>query len=351
VLSIKPKRLTVASQALRIGICAPSSPLPLLELKYGVEKLQESGFLVHVHPYARNRRFLFSESDEKRVQSILDYAYNPHIDILWAGRGGYGANRLLPLLESQIKKKSKLPPKKLFIGFSDSTALFEFFRKKLGWSVLHASMPATQSFYYLSSKDQKTLFSMVQKNQSLKKKYFFKPKPSQWINTPIGFNEMAPLYGGNLALWCALLGTPYPIKAQNHFLFFEDIGEPLSRIDRMLQQLDQAQVFHQAKAIVLGTFEGCEDKVSQMWDPKLKEINPRLLKNQKIKHVPLRKTYSQKKTLTEIWGEISERRKIPLILGLPSGHGVSQYPLAYGGMYRISRNHGIALENWSWLDL
>src|SRR5690606_8364193 len=69
------------------------------------------------------------------------------------------------------------------------------------------------------------------------------------------------LWGGNLAMVSALVGSPYLPKARG-ILFLEDVNEPPYRIERMLLQLLHAGVLARQKAIVLGHFT--EYKLSAM---------------------------------------------------------------------------------------
>src|SRR5690606_22692426 len=76
------------------------------------------------------------------------------------------------------------------------------------------------------------------------------------------------LVGGNLTVWTSALGTPFESRAEGKLLFFEDVGEPLYRVDRMIHQLAQAGQFRGVKAPLLGTFENCGDPVP----PVLKSV-------------------------------------------------------------------------------
>ncbi|MCZ6673063.1 MAG: LD-carboxypeptidase, partial [Verrucomicrobia bacterium] len=62
------------------------------------------------------------------------------------------------------------------------------------------------------------------------------------------------LVGGNLAILCSLLGTPWFPNVNKTILFLEDVGEPPYRIDRYLTQLKNAGVFEMVSGIVLGDF-------------------------------------------------------------------------------------------------
>jgi muramoyltetrapeptide carboxypeptidase len=66
-----------------------------------------------------------------------------------------------------------------------------------------------------------------------------------------------PLWGGNLAVLCSLLGTPYFPQIEGGILFVEDIGEPPFRIERLLYQLHLSGVLARQHALVLGDFGDC----------------------------------------------------------------------------------------------
>jgi muramoyltetrapeptide carboxypeptidase len=66
--------------------------------------------------------------------------------------------------------------------------------------------------------------------------------------------QNATLWGGNLSLVAALLGSPYFPEIKGGILFLEDVGEHPYRIERLLTQLLHAGVLARQKAIVMGQF-------------------------------------------------------------------------------------------------
>lgn len=73
-----------------------------------------------------------------------------------------------------------------------------------------------------------------------------------------------PLLGGNLSIVCSLLGTPYLPSLDGCLLFLEDTGEPLYRIDRMLTQLELADVLYSVAGVVFGEFTGTDGNVERL---------------------------------------------------------------------------------------
>lgn len=62
------------------------------------------------------------------------------------------------------------------------------------------------------------------------------------------------LIGGNLAVLCGVIGTPFEIETAGRILFLEDISERVYRIDRYLSQLSLAGKLANVAGILLGDF-------------------------------------------------------------------------------------------------
>ena len=103
---------------MRIGIIAPSSPCGQVELELGVERLARDGFDVIVHPQCARRHFTFAGTDDERAGALCELAYDGDIDAIWCARGGYGAARLLPMLETMTAERG-VPPRD-FAGRHDN---------------------------------------------------------------------------------------------------------------------------------------------------------------------------------------------------------------------------------------
>jgi muramoyltetrapeptide carboxypeptidase len=324
-----------------IGIIAPSSRVPKVELKLGVELLEKEGFQVKVHKQCSRHHRYFAGTDEERAQAFMDFALDPEIDVIWGARGGYGAGRLLPMLQ-----KAGVPKNKLFVGYSDATALFEFVRGEWGWSVLHASMPGLRSFFKLTPAEWKSLIAFIRKT----------PQTQPWgklklkkVSGP-GESVQGELIGGNLTVWGSLAGSPYFARGVGKILFFEDVSEYPYRIDRVLNQIELAGGFEGAKAIVLGDFLDCQDSVPMalkkmpkkgLKDPSIKNPKPRDLE-------PLRKTLNEGKLVPELFKEIGEKYNLPVFSGFPAGHGPGHFSLPIGATYTITAEGMISLSKWSW---
>jgi muramoyltetrapeptide carboxypeptidase len=62
-----------------------------------------------------------------------------------------------------------------------------------------------------------------------------------------------PLVGGCLSLVASLAGTPDAVRGSGTVFFWEDVGEELYRLDRMLTQLERSGTFDGLQAMVIGS--------------------------------------------------------------------------------------------------
>jgi muramoyltetrapeptide carboxypeptidase len=330
----------------RVGIVAASSVVPRAELELGVAHLRDNGFDVRVHGDVLDQHFTFAGKDERRAGSLFDFAHDPSLDVVWMARGGYGATRLLPLLDELTARRGN-PPRKLLVGYSDVTALHEYVRTRWGWPTLHAPMPAALSFSRLPAAEWDAIVACVRGQRAA----------FPWESTKLTFLTAPPpspidgdLIGGNLSLWTAVAGTPYAASGAGKLLFFEDVGEKPYRVDRMVTQLLQSGAFDGAAGIILGDFTDCEDEDTPCLEPLPDGADPRtLLENveQRTK-VSLRRVYTLDESVREIFGTVGERLGIPIAKGLPVGHGPNFSPLPLGARYRLNASGRLEVLNWDW---
>ena len=331
----------------RIGIVAPSSKVPRVELKMGVERIREEGFKVDVHSQCYRSHLFFAGTDQERAAAFFEYAKSPDHSVIWCARGGHGTTRLLPLLQ-KLALDSGMPQKKLLVGYSDSTALMEYVRAYWGWSTLHAPMPSLRKFSLLGPADWQAMSGWLEGQDVVAP--WAETRLKFWVNPPKAAIH-GPLVGGNLSVWNCLLATRFQPAVQGSLLFLEDVDENLYRIDRMLQHLLNTGSLKGIRAVVLGNFLNCRDPVPQvlksMPSPRLKS---RILSTPQPKELrPLRKTLKELSALREIFTEFGNRLGVPVAYGLPVGHGPEVSPLPLGASYTLSAQGFLNLDSWDWL--
>ncbi|MDB4443987.1 LD-carboxypeptidase [bacterium] len=277
---VKPKRLEPGE---KIGVIAPAGPVLQSELQSGIDVLESSGFGVIIAPHLYHVQDYLAGDDEARLQDLHNMFGNKKVKAIICARGGYGALRLLDKIDYDLIRANP----KIFVGYSDITAMLLAIFKKTGLVTFHG--PIVKDISKNSRQNLKSLFDMV----------------CSKTKTGIGHSggrALVPgkatgaLLGGNLSLICYLSGTPFMPSLKDAILFIEERGEALYRIDRMLTHLRLSGLLEGAAGIIAGQFEDCGDP----------SAIDRLLVD----------TFSG--------------LNIPIFSGLPVGHGLVNLPLPIG---------------------
>lgn len=179
-------------------------------------------------------------SDHERAAQLQWAITSTDIRGIFCLRGGYGSMRILPMVKPQWLRENP----KVLVGFSDLTALLLGLGGNGEVVTFHgptlASSPLSRGAHSPTAR-------------RLKRVLMDGEEPDQLEGEPWspGVAE-GPLMGGCLSLVTALLGTPFMPSLDGSILFLEDVGEPLYRLDRMFQQLRLSGVLRRVAAVALG---------------------------------------------------------------------------------------------------
>ena len=224
----------------------------------GIRRLEALGHAVEVDGDALATHMRFAGDDATRLAAIHRAAASG-ADLAMISRGGYGLTRLLadiryPALAKAIDKGTK------FMGFSDFTALQCALFAKTGarsWigPAIHDDIgfPEIPDEITLACLDDLLCGQGEGAGWTLPRLRVSAGTPDAAC-VPARPVRKAVLWGGNLAVLTALVGTPYFPQVQGGVLVLEDVAEHPYRVERMLTQLLHAGVLARQKAIVLGQF-------------------------------------------------------------------------------------------------
>lgn len=236
--SLKPKDV--------IGVAAPSSIFDEQAFHKGVLCLESMGFKVHIPSGITGRYRYLAGTDRQRADVLNALFSDPEVKGIIAARGGFGAMRLLPLLDWDTIVKNP----KLFIGFSDPTALINVLVCKSRICAVHGP-----NLVSLGGADKKTLESF---SKTMAGCFTRVDLPPDQVIVP--GRAAGRLSGGNLATLVHMIGTAYQPDFTDCILFIEDVGEPAYKIDRMLTQMKMAGVLEGVKGVLTGSFENCDNE-------------------------------------------------------------------------------------------
>lgn len=294
----------------RVAIVAPASA-PYDQTRYdrALEGLRRVGLEPVEAPHVRARKGFLAGEDEERI-SDLHWAFSDiTIDGVICLRGGYGATRLLPRLNPDVFRKHP----KVFVGYSDITALNVFLLQEAGLVSFYGPMAAVEFALGPTPYTEKCFLRILTQAQP------FGPlgRPEGWSLTETlqGGCAEGELVGGCLTLFEALLGTPWQVSLRDRIFFFEDIDAEPYQMDRTLTHLLQAGVLDGVRGIAVGECVGCE-------------------------HEQGRSHYDNCQTLKEVLVERLSPLGVPIVYGIPFGHGDEKATIPVGVQARLDGDLG-----------
>lgn len=304
-----------------------------------ITRLTCMGFDIQ-NPEIMQRRYLrFAGTDQQRADDLNQIALTKvnAPDLLLGVRGGYGAMRLLPMIDWQRLGKVLQEKGTVLAGFSDVTAVQSALLAQANLPTLAAPMAygefgseqinfeTIQNFIQVLTQDhlsievhdsQLSTGNFVQSENQLeydegqnnfdwalrlakKLPCILSKKPNQSITGQI--------WGGNLSVISALAGTPYLPKPKGGIVFLEDVSEHPYHIERMLYGLYLSGAFDDQQAIVLGGFSAMKSD-----------------------------GYDKSYNMIEVIYQLHALTRLPIYSGLAVGHIAPKFSLPLGALCQIS---------------
>ena len=238
-----------------------------------LDRMACAGFKVD-NPTITKRQYLrFAGTDSQRASDLQNIATGAIAapKLLLGVRGGYGAVRLLPMVDWSTLGRIMKERGTILAGFSDVTAIQCALLAKGGMSSLAA--PMLYSEFGKTKPDQVSCRQFV---EALTNPNLAINIPDASLTSPnlpsiLASSEpktiMGTMWGGNLSVVSALAGSEYLPRIAGGIVFLEDVGEQAYRIERMLYDLYLAGVFKGQQAIVFGALSGSgEDSYDKRYD-------------------------------------------------------------------------------------
>ncbi|WP_296246752.1 S66 peptidase family protein [Pseudomonas sp. UBA4194] len=232
-----------------IGLIAPAGPATL-DVAAATAWVEARGYGLRIYPTVHMKQGYLAGSDQARRQDLHDAFADPEIDAIFCVRGGYGTPRLLDTLDFDLLRQHPKP----FIGYSDITALHVAIARYAGFLTFHGPLFKSDLLEGKQAPTEGALWQMLRGERG-EGDCLEHPAAHPLTTVCHGVAE-GRLMGGNLAILCATLGTPWALNAEDIILFIEDVNEPLYRIDRLLTQLRLAGKLARLRAVLVGDFAG-----------------------------------------------------------------------------------------------
>ena len=257
---VLPRRLRPGGT---IALVAPAgvlrSPSQLEEAVADVERL---GFTTKTGRHVLARFGFLAGSDAQRAEDLMAQFTDPDVDAILAVRGGWGAARILPLLDYDVIRQNPKP----LIGYSDVTALLLGIYAQTGLVTFHGPVGVStwrgdtvRSFLRVLVEGLPLRIGPETRSNRME---------TQTVRRGIG---EGPFAGGNLSVVAGLVGSPYLPDLSDHVVFFEEVGEEAYRLDRLLTGLELAGVLDDPAALVFGQCSSCGESSGRSAEAVIRE--------------------------------------------------------------------------------
>ena len=283
---IKPKSLNHDDC---IGIISPSYWLSEDDLQRTASYLKTNGYKLKFGISNSLRWGPFAGHPQERADDIHRMFSDPDIKAIICARGGYGANRVLPLIDYELIRENP----KIFIGYSDITAYLTSITQKTGLITFHGPMLVSYKKRFVKYNFE--LMEQILKGTKEVKIEYPKVLSPKVLKPGIA---IGPLWGGNMTLLVNRLGTTDHLDTDGVILFLEDLDEYLYAFERMLVQMRTAGLFDHIKGLIIGELDEFKDQ-----------------------EIPFERNTDQ--IVMDICGDLD----IPIVSNFPCGHGTYQATL------------------------
>jgi muramoyltetrapeptide carboxypeptidase len=240
-------------------------------------------------------------SIDERLDDLHTMFRDNDISAVFAIRGGYGSMHLLDRIDYDLIHRNP----KIFLGYSDITAMHLAINKQAKLVTFHGPIVLSRFTDYTQKHFRKALFDTQPIGKVTNPPESNELRPGHSLRTIRPGVASGPLIGGNLTLISNTIGTPYEIDTRGKIIFLEDVDEEPYSIDRMLTHLRLAGKFDGVAGVIFGECQDCRPK-----DYKPSSTIP----------------YGLGEVLDNLLGEL----KVPVLYGLTIGHTDDQLTLPLG---------------------
>ena len=227
-----------------IAVISPSSVPDSATVAKGCATLRSWGYVPVVGAHALSSYHGFAGTADERTADLLWALRNPSIKAIICSRGGDGAVQVL----QRIPLKEFRNHPKWIMGFSDVTALHSA-EVAAGVMSIHCSMCDG-----IAMRGERDSVNMILRKllQGELPTYQAPAHPLNQQGEATGI-----LVGGNFSVFCGLAGSEYDFlnrADEGLILFIEDTDESMTKVDRMLHQLEIRGVLSKLNGIIVGHF-------------------------------------------------------------------------------------------------
>ena len=287
-------------------MAAPASPYDARsEVLRGVEWWEAQGYRVKLAEHVYDRDDYVAGTARDRAADLNALFGDPEVDVVQALQGGYGSAQTIPSLDFDAIAANPKP----FVGFSDITALHIAIHRRTGLPTIYGNglvgvgAPETSEF------TRERLLATLRGEAGAEVP---RNPDDQYVRAIAGGFATAQLRGGCLWLVLQTMGTPWEIDLDGAIFFFEDYKAPPYYVDGMLTQLRHAGKLESVAGVVVGEMKDCD------WGDARPVSD-----------------WARSRSLEDVLEEHLEPLGVPVLYGLPLGHGKHLASIPLGVRYTL----------------
>ena len=289
-----------------IGVAAPASPYDSRsEVLRGVEWWESQGYRVKLAPHVYARDDYVAGNARDRADDLNALFADPEVDVVQALQGGYGSAQTIPYLDFEVIAANPKP----FVGFSDITALHVAIHRRAELSTFYGNgligVGSAEATEFTCERLLKVLRGEAGGEVP-------RSPDDPYVRAITSGSVTAPLLGGCLWLLMQTMGTPWEISLDGAILFFEDYKAPPYYVDGMLTQLHLAGKLEGVVGVVVGEMKDCD------WGD-----------------LRAASDWARSRSLEDVLEEHLEPLGVPILYGLPLGHGKHLASIPLGVRYTL----------------
>ncbi|HEY0140537.1 MAG TPA: LD-carboxypeptidase [Thermoanaerobaculia bacterium] len=234
-----------------IAVLAAGSPSETDKIEAAARHLVQLGHRVTLAENigSRHRNYLAAPDDE-RVEIVNRFLRSDEYDAFFFSRGGYGAMRILDRIDWEAIRRNPRP----VVGFSDVTAIHQAMATHANVGGFHGPMMYPDFMAGLPDDRADWLWRALRGDAPLTWSFAHEDVLFE------GADAEGTLFGGCLSITDALVGTPYDLWVEGGVWFWEDVGEPIYRIDRMLTHLRLSGRMQKIRGVIIGKLKDCGEE-------------------------------------------------------------------------------------------
>ena len=241
-----------------IAVLSPASTPNEKLIRTGVAMLEEAGIKVKLYPHTFVKGKKGRAPLEQRLADFNAAVNDPEVDMIIPGRGGSGANELLPHIDWNKVRERKL----ILMGFSNITYLtcaMDF--HKAGYPI---AGPNVGRLVRATPGTLKHL-SCVLRKQS----------PEPITLTPLRKGDASGrVIAGHLSMLDGNCNSKYRVDTTGRIMFIECVRRSTEQMDKHFDSMMKKGFFKDVKAVVLCHFTNIRDKENldkmfERWTSKL----------------------------------------------------------------------------------